>query len=79
MATHQSNVNFKSLIQDLAGMYLYEIREIVLVETIANDLDAKAEKINIFFDKNENVLVIQDNGNGMDKKLLKNTMIFLFL
>jgi len=68
MATHQSNVNFKNLIQDLAGMYPYEIREIVLVETIANALDAKAERINISFDKNENVLVIQDNGNGMDKK-----------
>jgi len=68
MAIHQSSVNFRDLIQNLAGMYTYGIREIVLVETIANALDAKAERINIFFNKNENTLAIQDNGKGMDEK-----------
>jgi len=68
MAIHESSVNFRNLIQNLAGMYPYGIREIVLVETIANSLDAQAERISITWDKDENVLVIQDNGNGMDKK-----------
>lgn len=68
MTIHESSVNFRNLIQNLAGMYPYGIREIALVETIANALDAKAEKISILWDKDENVLVIQDNGNGMNKK-----------
>jgi len=68
MTIHQSSVNFKNLIQNLAGMYPYGIREIVLVETIANALDAKTERINVFFDRDDNVLIIQDNGNGMNKK-----------
>lgn len=68
MMMHESSVNFRNLIQNLAGMYPYGIREIVLVETIANALDAKADRISITYKKDENVLVIQDNGNGMDKK-----------
>ena len=67
MAIHQSSVDFRNLIQNLAEMYPYEIEEIVVVETIANALDAKAEEINISFDQSKNVLVIQDNGKGMDK------------
>ena len=69
MAIHQSSVNFRSLIQNLAGMYPYDIKEIILVETIANALDAKAETISILFDKDENILTVQDNGNGMDKRI----------
>jgi len=68
MAIHQSSVNFRNLIENLAGMYPFGIEEIVLIETIANALDAKAEKIGIWFDENENILTIEDNGNGMDEE-----------
>ena len=64
---HESSVNFRNLIQNLAGMYPYGIREIVLVETIANALDAKAERISTTWNEDENVLAIQDNGSGMDR------------
>lgn len=65
---HQSSVNFRSLIGDLARMYPYEIKETVLVETIANALDAGATEIAIAFDPYANILRVCDDGCGMDEK-----------
>lgn len=65
MNIHESSVNFENLIKDLAEIYTYDVREVILVELIANALDAKAINISIDFYPNENVLVISDDGNGM--------------
>jgi len=65
MAIHESGVNFQNLIQDLAEMYPIDISEVVVVELIANSLDAKATRISINYNSNNKVLVVQDNGEGM--------------
>ena len=60
-----SRVNFKNMIQNLADMYSFNVDEVVLVECIANSLDAKASKIIIDFNPERRILSIQDDGNGM--------------
>lgn len=65
MGTHESSVNFENLIRDLAEMYPFEVAEVVLVELVANSLDAKPTRIWIDFDQNTKVLVVTDNGHGM--------------
>jgi hypothetical protein len=63
---HESTVNFQNLIRDLADMYPQEVDEVVVVELIANSLDAGANRISIDYNPSSNVLVIIDNGQGMD-------------
>jgi len=65
MAVHESSVNFDNLIRDLAEMYPFDVSEVIVVELIANSLDAGATLIAIDFDLRENRLVVQDNGDGM--------------
>lgn len=65
MATHESSVNFRNLIRDLADMYPFDISEVIVVELIANSLDAKATTICISYNPLEKVLVVEDNGYGM--------------
>ena len=65
MAIHESSVNFQNLIQDLAEIYPFDVDEVVLVELIANSLDAKSTQISIDFDQNKKSLVVTDNGKGM--------------
>ncbi len=66
MNRHESTVNFRNLIRDLADMYPREVAEVVVVELIANSLDAKANRIAIDYDPVRNVLVVADNGRGKD-------------
>ena len=47
MAQHESSVNFRNLIQDLAEMYPFDVAEVVVVELVANSLDAKASRISM--------------------------------
>lgn len=68
MAIHNSSVNFQNLIRDLAEMYPYDVAEVILIEIVANSLDAKASCIKISFDNNRKVLIVTDNGNGMNAK-----------
>jgi len=65
MAIHESSVNFQNLIRDLAEMYPFDLSEVVVIELIANSLDAKATRISIDFDPKNRILVVQDNGEGM--------------
>ena len=67
MTTHESSVNFRNLIQDLAEMYPFEVPEVVLVELVANALDAKADRISISLEESRTGvrLVVEDNGEGM--------------
>lgn len=66
MQQHESGVNFQNLIRDLADMYPQEVDEVVVVELVANSLDAGATRIAIDYSPSSNVLVITDNGQGMD-------------
>lgn len=65
MSTHESSINFENLIRDLAEMYPFEVAEVVLVELVANSLDAKPTRIWIDFDPSMKALIVTDNGNGM--------------
>ncbi|MDO8491362.1 MAG: ATP-binding protein, partial [Dehalococcoidia bacterium] len=65
MGTHESGVNFENLIRDLAEMYPFDVSEVVLVELVANSLDAGASRISIDYDPKGKVLVVADNGKGM--------------
>ena len=66
MAQHESIVNFGNLIRDLAEMYPREVAEVVVVELVANALDAHATRVSIDYDTQTNVLVVADNGLGMN-------------
>lgn len=66
MGIHESSVNYQNLIRDLADMYPFAVAEVVIVELVANSLDAGATRILIDYDPNNNVLVVADNGKGMD-------------
>ena len=66
MQEQPSRVNFKKLVSDLADMYPDHPFDVVIAELVANSLDAKAESIALSWDDNLKVLVVEDNGNGMD-------------
>jgi len=42
MERHYSKVHMEKMIRDLAEMYPYDVSEVVIVELVANALDAKA-------------------------------------
>ena len=62
----ESGVNFRNLILDLAEMYPQEVEEVIVVEVVANALDAGATSISIEYSPARNVLTVTDNGAGMD-------------
>ena len=66
MKEHHSKVNFRKLVQDLADMYNDATFDVVLTELIANALDAKGSEISVNWDGEQRVLVVVDDGNGMD-------------
>lgn len=67
VSLHESTVNFRSLIKDLAEMYPFEVDEVVVTEIVANALDAKATLISVDFDPTTGVLIVEDNGKGMTR------------
>lgn len=71
MGIHKSSVNFQNLICDLAEMYPFEITDVVLVELIANSLDGGASHISIDFNPGKKVLIVTDNGMGMDASVFE--------
>ena len=66
MGTHESSVNYQNLIRDLAEMYPFDVAEVVFVELVANCLDAGATRISVEFNPRDRVLIVTDNGKGMD-------------
>jgi len=66
-----SKINYKNMIQNLADMYPYDIDEVILVECVANALDAKSTEIFINFNQGTNSLLILDNGAGMNESQFK--------
>ncbi len=63
--TQISRVNARHLLDDLAAGYTYPIEDAVLVEIIANALDAKSSEISIDLHPERTTLTILDNGSGM--------------
>lgn len=68
MGIHECGFNHKNLIRDLAEMYPQDVPDVVVIENIANSLDAGATRIEVTYNPRERVLVVKDNGNGMDEK-----------
>lgn len=66
MGKHESSVNYENLIRDLAEMYPFAVGDVVVVELVANALDAGASRISIDYHAHDHTLVVQDNGEGMD-------------
>ena len=66
MQENRSKVNFRKLVRDLADMYQDHTFDIVLTELVANALDAGAGKIAVSWDEPHRVLVVADDGTGMD-------------
>ena len=65
MGVHESTVNFQNLIRDLAEMYPFQVPEVVIVELVANALDASASRISVSYDPSTRILVVGDDGTGM--------------
>ena len=65
MGIHECGVNYENLVRDLADQYPFEVAEVVVVELVANSLDAGATTISVDFDAQSRVLVVEDDGNGM--------------
>lgn len=65
---HESSVNYQNLIRDLAEMYPFDVSEVVMVELVANSLDAGATRIGIDYDPAAGTLTVEDNGDGMNKQ-----------
>jgi len=60
-----SKVNFRKLIKDLREQFPYDSLTALIVETIANSIDANATKISI--NVSDDSYCILDNGTGMTK------------
>lgn len=65
MGKHESRVDYENLIRDLAEMYPFDVADVVVVELVANALDARASRISIGYDADNRTLVVEDNGDGM--------------
>ena len=63
-----SKVNARHLLDDLAGSYSHGIEETVLVELIANALDAAADRIDFQVDADNRRFSVKDNGIGMTQE-----------
>ena len=63
--TQISKINARHLLDDLASSYSYSLHEAVLVELIANALDAKCSNVFIDLDPKAKTLTVADDGSGM--------------
>lgn len=66
--THTSRVNVRHLLDDLASGYSYSLEEAVIVELVANSLDAKSSEVRITLDQKDGTLTVEDDGGGMDQE-----------
>ncbi len=68
MQANLSKVNFRKLVHDLADMYQDSTFDVVVIELVANALDARASEISVSWDSQQKVLVVMDDGEGMDSE-----------
>jgi hypothetical protein len=62
---HYSGIDYEHFLNDIRDMYPFSIDEAVLVELIANSLDAKTTLIDIRIDPEQKIFELTDNGRGM--------------
>src|SRR2546425_5670633 len=61
-------------LNNLLKMYTYPHEEVLVLEAVANGIDAHADRINISFEKdgNDRFILFQDNGRGMTSEEFEN-------
>ncbi len=62
---HYSGIDYEHFLNDIRDMYPFSIDEAVLVELIANSLDAKTTLLDIRIDPEQKIFELTDNGKGM--------------
>jgi hypothetical protein len=65
---HYSGIDYEHFLDDIRDMYPFSVEEAVLVELIANALDAKTSLIDVRIDASQGLFQLTDNGHGMDAK-----------
>jgi hypothetical protein len=60
-----SKVNTRHLLDDVADSYRHSIEQTLVVEAVANALDAGASQISFIIDKKVHSIAVLDNGSGM--------------
>jgi hypothetical protein len=60
-----SRINARRLLDDMASMYSHPIEDTVLIEAIANSLDAGCSRISLEADQARRTLTVRDDGRGM--------------
>jgi len=64
----ETRVRIRKLIRDLRDQYPYGPVPALLIETVANSIDAKATKIQIEIDHSRHIFRIVDDGTGMTRE-----------
>jgi len=62
----QTRVDLLHLLEDLRGGYSAPLEETIVIELVANSLDARASKISFKVDKKRSVIEVVDDGAGMN-------------
>ena len=65
---HYSGIDYEHFLDDIRDMYPFSVDEAVLVELIANALDAKTSLLDVRIDPDQHIFQLTDNGHGMDAK-----------
>ena len=65
---HYSGIDYEHFLDDIRDMYPFSVEEAVLVELIANSLDAKTGLIDIRIDPSQHIFQLTDNGHGMEAR-----------
>ena len=69
---HFSGIDYEHFLDDVRDMYPFSIDEAILVELIANALDAKTSLLEIRIDPEQRTFELVDNGQGMDQRGFEN-------
>lgn len=65
---HYSGIDYEHFLDDIRDMYPFSVEEAVLVELIANSLDAKTGLVDIRADPSQRLFQLTDNGHGMEAR-----------
>jgi hypothetical protein len=65
---HFSGIDYEHFLDDIRDMYPFSIEEAILVELVANSLDAKTSLLDIRIDPERRIFQLADNGSGMDAR-----------
>src|SRR3990172_4877362 len=60
-----SRINARRLLDDMASMYSHPIEDTVLIEAIANSLDAGCSCVSLETERAKATLTVRDDGRGM--------------